>query len=76
MTYTIRTENEMPDFFEALKSFVDGWKGVKVETTRGTLHEVTEKLNEVYTKVPVAEQTFACGAALEVVRETTKNDAW
>lgn len=37
---------------------------------------ITEKLNEVYSKIPVAEQTVACGAALEVVRETTKNDTW
>lgn len=49
MTYTIQTENEMPDFFEALKNFVDGWKGVKVEVGE-------EQYNEEYVNILLAEK--------------------
>lgn len=49
MTYTIQTENEIPDFFDALKNFVGGWKGVKVEVDE-------EQYNEEYVNILLAEK--------------------
>lgn len=42
----------------------------------GNENLITKKLNEVYSKIPVEEQTLACGASMEVVREQTQNDSW
>ena len=39
-------------------------------------NSISEKLAEVYSKIPESEQTASCGATLESWRELTKNDSW
>ena len=41
-----------------------------------TGNSISEKLADVYSKIPENEQTATCNATLESWRELTKNDSW
>lgn len=41
MTYTIRSEIDTPNFFEALKKFVEGWQGTEIISPAPTKAEAT-----------------------------------
>ncbi|MBR1721778.1 MAG: hypothetical protein IJ727_04745 [Treponema sp.] len=41
-----------------------------------TGNSISEKLADVYSKIPENEQTASCNTTLESWRELTKNDSW
>lgn len=79
---TVTMQNVDVPFFEVLKSLVNLHKGVvlqKVEEEKNSLSpsdEHIKQINDVYAKVPIEEQTFACNASKAAVWEMIKDDTW
>ena len=81
MTVTMR--NVDTNLFEVLKSLIN----IKSDVTIEQIPDVSEKkssctedrikkINEVYSKVPVEEQTFTCNATKTAIWEMIKDDTW
>ena len=81
MTVTMR--NVDTNLFEVLKSLINIKSDVTIEqipdVAEKTLYRSEErikKINEVYSKVPVEEQTFTCNATKTAIWEMIKDDTW
>ena len=81
MTVTMR--NVDTNLFEVLKSLINIKSDVTIEQSpdvaEKTLYRSEErikKINEVYSKVPVEEQTFTCNASKAAIWEMIKDDTW
>ena len=81
MTVTMR--NVDTNLFEVLKSLINIKSDVTIEQIpdvaekkSSSSEERIKKINEVYSKVPVEEQTFTCNAAKTAIWEMIKDDTW
>ncbi|MBR1639270.1 MAG: hypothetical protein IJ688_07790 [Treponema sp.] len=81
MTVTMR--NVDASLFEVLKSLINIKSDVTIEKvndssdkTLSTSEQRINKINEVYSKIPVEEQTFTCNASKAAIWEMIKDDTW
>ena len=81
MTVTMR--NVDTNLFEVLKSLINIKSDVTIEqipdvaeNNLSSSEERIKKINEVYSKVPVEEQTFTCNATKAAIWEMIKDDTW
>ena len=49
---------------------------VSRKKSSATENSISEKLAEIYSKIPENEQIVSCNSTLESWRELTKNDSW
>ncbi len=49
---------------------------VSRKKSSATENSISEKLAEIYSKIPENEQIASCNSTLESWRELTKNDSW
>lgn len=81
MTVTMR--NVDANLFEVLKSLINIKSDVTIEKVNdtsdkniSTSEQTINKINEVYSKIPVEEQTFTCNASKTAIWEMIKDDTW
>ena len=81
MTVTMR--NVDASLFEVLKSLINLKSDVIIEKVNDASDKKLSqsekrinKINEVYSKIPVEEQTFTCNASKAAIWEMIKDDTW
>ena len=81
MTVTMR--NVDANLFEVLKSLINIKSDVTIEKVNdnydkklSSSEQTINKINEVYSKIPVEEQTFTCNASKAAIWEMIKDDTW
>ena len=81
MTVTMR--NVDANLFEVLKSLINIKSDVTIEKVNdnsdknlSSSEQTINKINAVYSKIPVEEQTFTCNASKAAIWEMIKDDTW